>query len=69
MSLVLEATHNKRHVSSRLLKLSRQMKRERLTVGTEEALRKDAEGRLKEFQKSRARANSTMENHSAIESI
>jgi hypothetical protein len=68
MSLVLEATHKGR-VSSRLLKLSRQMKHERVTVGTEEALIKDAEGRLKEFQKSRARANSTMENHSAIESI
>jgi hypothetical protein len=69
MSLAIEATHSKPHVSSRLLKLSRQMEHERLTIGSETDLRKDAEGHLSEFQRSRARANSTLENDSAIEPL
>jgi hypothetical protein len=68
MSPVLEVAH-KQHVSSRLLKLSRQMEHERVTVGSKEDLRKDAEASLEYFQKSRTRANSVLENHSVTKSV
>ena len=69
MGLAIEATHSKPHVSSRLLRLSRQMEHERLTIGSEADLRRDAEEHLSDFQRSRARANSTLENDSATEPL
>jgi hypothetical protein len=58
---VMERRRNKYRVSAHLLDLSRRMDAERHTKGTTEEILSDAQRQLSEFQKVRARANSTAE--------